>query len=97
MYAVVEGKRLKASKTTNFVNVRRRTEALFSPLAGCNGAVKDWSELNLTLDLGRLSGERNLAEDGGSLWRGVCWVENDGGFSHMSTPSDPNENCNIEE
>lgn len=57
---------------TNFVNVLRRTEALFSPLAGCNGAVNDWSALNLTLDLGRFSGERCRAEDGvGTFFRGI--------------------------
>lgn len=57
--------------STNFVNLRRRTEALFSPLAGCKGELKDWRASNLTQDLCCLSGERNLAEDGTSLLRGV--------------------------
>lgn len=54
------------------MSVRRSTDALFSPLAGCNGALNDERELNLTLDLGRFSGERNLdADDGVNLFRGV--------------------------
>lgn len=73
----------------NFVSLRRRTEALFSPLAGCKGELKDWRESNFTLDRCCLSGERSLAEECAGLFRGVWRAENDDRFSSQFAASDP--------